>query len=208
MTRTRVAVVGVVIGLVLVAAAVIGLSRRGVVTGDPVALPAAAGRLPTAVAAGNPSAPGTVAAPPAPRPGARLLLPGLHLSAPIVHVGLAGTVMHVPRDPRRVGWWSGGVTPGSERGSAVIVGHVNYRGTSGVFAALPRLRPGDRVELTNPDHEFRVAAVRSYPKRDGLPAALFAQSGPAQLVLITCGGSFDPVTGNYRDNIVVVAAPA
>ena len=31
--------------------------------------------------------------------------------------------------------------------------------------------------------------------------------GPAQLVLVTCGGAFDPVRHRYADNYVVVAAP-
>ena len=32
-------------------------------------------------------------------------------------------------------------------------------------------------------------------------------TGPETLVLITCGGSFDPDIRRYRDNIVVYAVP-
>jgi hypothetical protein len=46
-----------------------------------------------------------------------------------------------------------------------------------------------------------------YPKATGLPPAIFARDGPQQLVLITCGGPFDPSTGNYEDNIAAFATP-
>jgi hypothetical protein len=39
------------------------------------------------------------------------------------------------------------------------------------------------------------------------PAEAFDRIGRARLVLITCGGPFDPSTGNYRDNIVAYAVP-
>ena len=38
-------------------------------------------------------------------------------------------------------------------------------------------------------------------------ADLFRHDGTAQLVLITCGGSFDHRARAYRDNIVLVADP-
>jgi hypothetical protein len=47
-----------------------------------------------------------------------------------------------------------------------------------------------------------------YVKADGLPPELFSAGGAPRLVLITCGGPFDPTTGSYLDNIVVFAAPA
>jgi len=47
-----------------------------------------------------------------------------------------------------------------------------------------------------------------YEKAGGLPADIFAQDGPARLVLISCGGPFDRTAGSYLDNIVVFAVPA
>ena len=41
-----------------------------------------------------------------------------------------------------------------------------------------------------------------------LESGLFRTDGDAQLVLITCGGPFDPVRHRYADNYVVVARPA
>jgi hypothetical protein len=31
--------------------------------------------------------------------------------------------------------------------------------------------------------------------------------GEPQLVLVTCGGAFDPVRHRYQDNLVVIATP-
>jgi hypothetical protein len=40
-----------------------------------------------------------------------------------------------------------------------------------------------------------------------LPNGVFSLKGRARLVLVTCGGAFDPVEGSYRDNVVVTAVP-
>ena len=36
---------------------------------------------------------------------------------------------------------------------------------------------------------------------------IWTHTGPETLVLITCGGSFNPQIRHYRDNIVVYAVP-
>ena len=41
-----------------------------------------------------------------------------------------------------------------------------------------------------------------------LPTSIYSLEGAARLVLVTCGGPFDPVAGHYRDNVVVTAVPA
>jgi hypothetical protein len=38
--------------------------------------------------------------------------------------------------------------------------------------------------------------------------ALFQRTGPPRLVLLTCGGEFQPELRSYADNVVVVAEPA
>lgn len=142
--------------------------------------------------------------------GSRLRLARLGVDAPISSVGVTGNVMQIPRDPHTVGWWTGGAAPGDSRGTTVIVGHINYAGVTGALAALPDARAGDVVVLSEPHHDvrYRLVAVRSYPKATGLPADVFRRTGPARLVLITCGGQFDPASGNYEDNIVGYAEPA
>ena len=73
-----------------------------------------------------------------------------------------------------------------------------------------RRRPALERVVTTADrgvHRFRVVARRHYPKPQLPTADLFAHGGPARLVLITCGGSFDDVAHSYRENVVVYAEP-
>lgn len=106
-------------------------------------------------------------------------------------------------------WYDGSATPGSV-GPAVIVGHVDsVSGGPSVFFDLGGLQPGDRVEVTRADGlvaVFRVHAVRSFPKDDFPSLLVHGDTRGAALRLITCGGTFEPTTGHYRDNIVVFAS--
>ncbi|GAB2478110.1 class F sortase [Jatrophihabitans fulvus] len=145
--------------------------------------------------------------------GARLRVPRLGVDAPVVHVAVRAAggqrVMQVPRDPGTVGWWSGSARPGAASGTVVVVGHVNYDGVPGALGVLPRARPGDRVALASRTgrETYRVTAVRTYAKTVGIPPDAFRTGGAPRLVLITCGGPFDPATGNYEDNVVAYAVP-
>ena len=52
-----------------------------------------------------------------------------------------------------------------------------------------------------------MVAIRQYDK-DELPTAeLFAVDGESQVVLITCGGSFNREVRSYDDNVVAYAVP-
>jgi LPXTG-site transpeptidase (sortase) family protein len=117
----------------------------------------------------------------------------------------------VPDDPARVGWWTGGGRPGDPFGSVVLAGHVDSRTYGiGALAELGRARRGDEIEVGAGDRtvSYRVVSVRRVPKaRLAADTDAFDQTGPARLVLVTCGGAFDRVTHRYADNLVVVADP-
>ena len=100
---------------------------------------------------------------------------------------------------------------------ARLSGWVNRAGWScqlrgqraGALFGLAELKAGDRVSVSDArgrDWTYRVYARQVYRKHQGLPAALFSTTGPARLVLITCGGPFNSVARSYQDNIVVCAA--
>lgn len=139
----------------------------------------------------------------------RLTIEAIGVDAPVVAVGVEpGTnAMQIP-GLDDVGWYRFGSMPGDPEGTAVLVGHVDGNGRPGVFADLRDLRPGDTFVVTRPDGSVRTFAVTGLQQFDkqALPADLFARGGPPRLALITCGGPFDPATGHYLDNVVVVAA--
>jgi hypothetical protein len=171
--------------------------------------------------AGRTAAPGRAPAAPvgpaydvgaAPFRPTRLVLPHA-LSAAVSAVGLHddGSLV-VPDDPRVVGWWTGGSMAGEAYGSTVLAGHLDSASRGiGVLAELPQLRPGQVVELTagSRSARYRVASARLVPQaRLSRAGGLFRTDGDAQLILITCGGSFDPLRHRYADNYVVVARPS
>jgi len=221
-------------GVVLLAAAVLGLSRdrptpssfgAAPLVAPLSATPAGAGPDTGPVRAvvrppggGSPARAAAVALPAAPaaRPAGelavpvRLGLPSLRVHAAVQGVVTTGGVLGVPDDPARVGWWTGSVQPGSAAGSTVLDGHVDSAVSgAGALFGLAQLNAGDRVSVTDArgrDWTYRVYARQVYRKHQGLPAALFATTGPARLVLITCGGPFNAAARSYQDNIVVLAA--
>ncbi len=139
----------------------------------------------------------------------------LGIDAPVFAVGVdpAGEV-DIPPSVDSVGWYRHGPAPlnSSDRGgSAVLVGHVDYNGETGPFFDLIEAVPGDVVLVDLADGTsvtYLVSERAQYPKADLPVDELFRQTGPHQLVLITCGGSFRPEARSYADNIVVVLVPA
>ncbi|HET6876542.1 MAG TPA: class F sortase [Jatrophihabitans sp.] len=145
----------------------------------------------------------------------RIVIPTLHASAPIIHVGTtADGELDVPQDPKVVGWWSPGAKPGARKGTAILAGHINYAGVTGALADIGHLSPGDKVKIFGRhagrpiELTFAVTGVRTYHKTHLPYRKIFDQHRAGRLALVTCGGPFDAATGNYLDNIVAYAVPA
>ncbi|MGY1691977.1 class F sortase [Geodermatophilus sp. SYSU D01105] len=179
--------------------------------GPPVAAVAPApGTPPPAVPSPPPATPTVPPASPAP---VALSLPSATTPDPVslVPVGvLASGALQLPERPTVLGWYAGGAVPGDAAGTAVVAGHVDSaRYGAGPLEGLLSLREGDVVEVADAAggrHRYAVASRTSIPK-SALPPELFRTDGPPQLALVTCGGAFDERTGNYADNVVVVAVP-
>jgi len=138
-----------------------------------------------------------------------LSIPKIGLLTPLSRLGLNadGSVM-VPTDFNEPGWFDRGVTPG-ERGSAVILGHVdNFHGAA-VFYHLDQLTVGDRVIVTLADHRrltFAVIGVRMFQKTTFPDKLVYGFRPYPAMQIVTCGGIFDSATGHYLSNIVVFTA--
>ncbi|MDX6566021.1 MAG: hypothetical protein QOE10_1683 [Gaiellales bacterium] len=141
----------------------------------------------------------------------RIASRGIDTTVTPVGIDMAHGVLGVPEDIQRTGWWKDGAAPGATAGSILIAGHVDSaKAGAGAFFHLVEARRGDIVELTAADGKtfrYRVTSTRRMLKAD-LPLDIWSQTGPARLVLVTCGGPFDNSIGRYRDNIVVTAVPA
>jgi len=138
----------------------------------------------------------------------RLRAGAIGADAAIVPVGVRTDRSLILPPADQVGWWIGGAQPGERRGTVVLAGHVDDQdGDHGELFGLSALRPGDRIRIDSVSGRttYQVVAMRSYPRQQ-LPAQLFDRTGPHRLVVLTCGGTFQPGRG-YADNVVAYAEP-
>jgi LPXTG-site transpeptidase (sortase) family protein len=137
----------------------------------------------------------------------RLLVPRLHVDAPVVPIGAPGRILVPPGNPQMLGWWDGGAVPGAAHGGALITGHTVHTG-GGAFDDLETLRRGDtvRVRTGKGPIRYEVTGVTVYRKASlaSDAAKVFRQGGPGRLVLITCE-EWNGTT--YLSNAVVFADP-
>jgi hypothetical protein len=144
-------------------------------------------------------------------PPIRVRIPAIGVAAALEprHRAPDGTA-EVPTRPDLAGWYADGPRPG-QPGPVVLLGHVDWHNGPAVFFRLRDLRRGDIVHVDRADRstvDYRVTSTTRVPK-DRFPTELvFRPSLDPSLRLVTCGGSFDRTTRNYRDNVIVFADPA
>ena len=141
----------------------------------------------------------------------RVVIPSIGADGHVSPTGVddAGELA-IPADARELVWWQFGPTPGAP-GSAVIAGHLDWKGVPGIFNDLAATPVGERVTVTYADgHEqvFVVTAVELVDKPAVAVDGTFARDGDPVLRLVTCGGEFDRSVRHYRSNVVVTAVPA
>ncbi|HEX2298943.1 MAG TPA: sortase [Pseudonocardiaceae bacterium] len=153
----------------------------------------------------------TSAAPAASAPAAvglptRVEIPAIEVDESLVPVGLlANGAMQTP-DFGLAAWYEPGPRPGGP-GPAVILAHVDSKAGPDVFYRLRELTPGDRVTVhrTEGSTTFTVDSLEQVDKNRLPYHRIWPRTTEPVLRLITCGGTFDHSTGNYRDNIIVYA---
>jgi len=185
------------------AAAVLGL----LVTHTPPSAP-----LPLHPFALSEGGPPTPSRPSAPKLAAdELSIPSLDVVAPLTREVITDHSLTIPGDVHVVGIWSGGGTPGGRVGTVLLAGHVNYYNQgNGALYRLASIQPGAQIYVTTRTGDldaWTATSLKAYPKAD-LPQDVFAPSGPRRLVIVTCGGPFDPQSGHYLDNVVLSARPS
>ncbi len=114
----------------------------------------------------------------------------------------------VPR-ASEVGWYRYGSAPG-EPGSSVLAGHIAYDGENGVFSNLAGVEVGATVEVILADGvslDYEIVELATYQKTELPFDDIFDESGPDRVVLITCGGTFNPNIRSYDSNVVAYAEP-
>ncbi|MEO6570664.1 MAG: class F sortase [Ilumatobacteraceae bacterium] len=134
----------------------------------------------------------------------------LKLFSPVVAVGVEADTgeLEVP-DETEVGWYEYGSAPGLP-GATVLAAHVSWNRMVGPFHLLGDLDPESYIDVEQADGSTRTYEVveRALYDKDELPIErIWRTTGDETLVLITCGGSYNPNVRRYRQNIVVYAVP-
>ncbi|GAA2458160.1 class F sortase [Streptomyces glaucus] len=139
----------------------------------------------------------------------RVRIPAIQVDAPMMPVGLdaAGWVdAPPPEDPNLAGWFTGSVSPG-EKGTSVVVGHVDNKQGPAVFYGLGALKQGNRVEIVRKDGKtavFEIYGIEVFEKNNFPGDRVYSSKGAPELRVITCGGGFSKQNG-YEGNVVVFA---
>jgi LPXTG-site transpeptidase (sortase) family protein len=128
---------------------------------------------------------------------------------PVRSVGLEPDgQMEIP-DETEIGWYQYGATAG-QPGATVLAAHVSWNRTQGPFARLGSVEPGEQIEVALDDgsvRRYEVVERAIYGKSELPRERIWRTTGDETLVLITCGGDYNPEIRRYRENIVVYAVP-
>lgn len=142
----------------------------------------------------------------------RLRIPSLGIQGDVRPVGMSdATTMQVPEDIAVVGWFDRSVLPIAEAGNTVLVGHRDgVTDPNGVFRRLGEIGEGDAITVRDHsgrriDYEVTRVDVLHDEVFAQMAPRIFRTSGPHQLVLLTCGGTYDEEKGGYQANVVVMA---
>ncbi len=140
---------------------------------------------------------------------AHVKIPSIGVDANIEEVGEKDDgSMETPKSFQNIGWYTLGPKPGSG-GNAVMAGHVNNAlTTSGVFEHLSDVKVGDYITVADSTGKtliYIVTQTAQYNLDSAPTSAIFSQTGPSQLVLITCDGAWDAAAHSYNKRLVVYA---
>ncbi|MET9438525.1 class F sortase [Streptomyces sp. NPDC006551] len=139
----------------------------------------------------------------------RVKIPSIRVAAPIMEVGLdenGWIAAPPPEDSNLAGWYQNGIAPG-QRGTAIIVGHVDNATGPAVFYSLGALHKGEHIEVERYDGRvavFEIYGVEVYSKNNFPGVQVYGDTGEPELRVITCGGGYSRATG-YDGNVVVYA---
>jgi LPXTG-site transpeptidase (sortase) family protein len=135
----------------------------------------------------------------------RIRIAALGVDAPVAGVGvLPDGSMGVPNNLWIAAWLSSGARPG-QAGNAVIAGHRGI-GSPGLFGHLEKLRPGDRIHVSdasNGELVYEVTRVALLDMSADSQVQVFAPNTQQQLVLVTCFGQYSSTTLSYDHRLVV-----
>lgn len=134
------------------------------------------------------------------------------VAAEVEIINIVDGAMQNPTGPWVVSWYEETAGLG-QIGNVVLAGHVDYWNVGpAVFWYLKELMAGDRIVVSGEEGEslaYEVAWGELFLTVDLTPEIITDLIYPADkdelLTLVTCGGEFDPGTGEYLSRYIVRA---
>jgi len=141
-----------------------------------------------------------------------LQIDSVGVDAPIELGAVTDGAMQDPSGPWVVSWYEPLGKVG-EGGNVVMAGHVDYWNVGpAVFWDVRDLPAGDIIRVVGEDgknYEYAVQWTQPYMAEELTPEVIqndiVGDTGEETLTLITCGGDFNPDTGEYNQRWVVRA---
>src|SRR5215217_6101895 len=141
-----------------------------------------------------------------------LQIDSVGVDAPIELGAVTDGAMQDPSGPWVVSWYDQLGKIG-EGGNVVMAGHVDYWNVGpAVFWDVRDLPAGDVIRVVGEDgknYEYAVQWTQPYMAEELTPEVIqndiVGDTGEETLTLITCGGEFNPDTGEYNQRWVVRA---
>lgn len=132
------------------------------------------------------------------------------INATIEQQNIVNGVMSNPSGPWVVAWYPQTATLG-EQGNVVLAGHVDFWNVGpSVFFNVRDLIEGDQIVLTGENgntYTYAVDWVETFLMEDlttgGVLEDVTGHTDTRSVTLITCGGEFDYVNGEYLSRMVV-----
>lgn len=139
----------------------------------------------------------------------RIAIPALGVDMPVTALGLAPDgSMALNERADTAAWYRHGGLPGDRGSAALIAAHVSSDVDGvGPFSLLPGVKGGDSVTVAMSDgseEQFTVVRLEQISKQTIDYDAITTES-PGMLILVTCGGEWDPLNRHYDDNVLVWA---
>lgn len=148
-----------------------------------------------------------------PQPGyaTRLTIPSIHLDTPVEQAGLVqdadGDWTWETRPFVAVHYGDLTALVGAP-GNAVIAGHVSTLYEGNVFQSLYQVNLGDTIQVYDDQGQIQPWIITRIQLVAPSDTSVMDPTPDPTLTLITCGGTFDPITREFSDRLIVVAAPA
>ena len=148
------------------------------------------------------------AAPAQPAPTS-LTVAGTAINMPVIPGGVSAEgAMEIPDAFDKAAWYRFGPAPGAAEGTAVIAGHIDTTSDRAPFSQLKSVPAGTAIKVGRegaPALTYRVVRVELMAKDKFDGEALFRRSGPHELKVVTCGGTWLDERMDYSDNVIVTA---